>query len=313
MFERYDGALISVTFLKTDRKTRVLLFRIEQQDTLQLELTEAQFEELFRYDPALMNPNKTLERHVWIAERVSIIETDGQYAIAILKNPVSKVKPTISDHGFRHPFTGLTAADRDDRNTQKTSLDQDRERSICMKLEARKSRFLSHLDAIRSEKAQLEARKTERLRMEEDVYSAECQMRSDAKSRTHALRAQLEEARRGMIAEKMETRKHRDSFWMRTFFERKTSEHESSELRLIHRREERKRTKQQMAEESARFVEAMMELDRKRALAYEARETRWESKGREFLRLRFEAIKAAQRKQTVLKEKKQAQLRLLFF
>jgi hypothetical protein len=192
-------------------------------------------------------------------------------------------------------------------------LDHKRDLNIAQKLEARKVSFLDHLTSLRSLKENLEYMKTQNLEMEEARIATDYNRVQDAASRSRLAAEALDAKREASIASKLEARKLRDAHWVRGIRQGEQDDFESRQKQRSQWRSDRERTRESTNDEAAKFVKAMFELDRKRETAFQAREARWQSKARDYLESREQAIRAAQRKQILLKEKKQAQLHSLFF
>ena len=313
MFERSDGALIRVEVVKETRNLTVSLFRINAKKDLTLKVTEAELDELFRFDPILMNPNKTHERYMWIAERIAIVKSGQEDTLVLMKVPMAPLKPVIFDSNFKLPLGRLNANERDRLHNQVLSVDHKRELNIANKLEARHSTFTSYLRSLRASKENADAVMNEMLVQEAVELTQSRDFQQDHQKMSQHEIAQKDLKRRSTIENKMLKREERDSYWVSKIERTKLEDENARERKKADRKEKRDTRNLNREDERANFIKAMEALSRQREVAYAERGARWESKAHEYLRSRMEAIKAAQRKQILLKEKKQAQLYSLFF
>jgi hypothetical protein len=125
-------------------------------------------------------------------------------------------------------------------------------------------------------------------------------------------RRALDERREACIRTREIERVEREERWLEKMRETKAHIARSRQENIAQWRKARDQTRLRSRDEEVQFKSAMKLLEEKRQVAYDARELRWKVKSDEYLRSRAEKIKASQRKQIIIREKKQAQAFDLF-
>lgn len=312
MFERQDGILIHAFEDPSSRKVHVNALIIQTLERIDLQITLVEFDDLFRYDSDLMNPNKKLERFAWVAERICPRPTENGMVLVICDHPVSSLVENTFDEDALIPIGRLGFAERRRLRDAVRGKELKRNEAIRDKELSGHLRFLELLSRFRDEKAARESERRMRISMEEAEREREKNVEEEKRRVLMVMREELERLRAIKIADRSREQTLRMNSKINKIIQEGKRGNEEQENRLVEWRDKKHTASLNIKVEIKQFYEYTKSLEMKREEAHQAREIRFLLKARNYLDKRDEVLKKMSRAAIILSEKKKAQLFALF-
>lgn len=312
MFERQDGILIYVFEEPSTRTVKVNALIIQTLERFDLNLTLVEFDDLFRYDSDLMNPNKKLERYAWVAERICPRQTENGNIIVICDHPVTSLVENTCDDDSLIPIGRLGFAERRRLREAVRGKELKRNESIRKKELSGHVRFLELLSRFRDEKAALESERRMRISVEEAEREREKNIEEEKRHLLRVMRDELEQLRASKIADRSREQTLRMYSKINKIIEEGKRGKKEKENTVVEWRAKKHAASLNVKVEMQQFLDYTKCLEKKREEAHQARECRFLLKARNYLDKRDEVLKKLSRAAIILSEKKKAQLFALF-
>jgi len=149
--------LCSVYENTTRRVYSFEVYGLDTQDMLHKQYTYSDFDQLFRFNAELMNPNRKEGRYHWVIERMEIKQV-GQEKKIVLSNEVTKEVPEVPiyETNRKIPTGRMDMKERKRLREQMDMLQIKRDENIRKKREASKQKFLEHIKFLKEEHARKE-------------------------------------------------------------------------------------------------------------------------------------------------------------
>lgn len=312
ILERSDGVLVRVDDAITQKGLLFSYLKAGEKNCFTMHLTHVEFDHLFRFTPSLMNPNRKSERYVWIAERLTLNETESGRSLILSPDSVVQVCVPKLESAVQLPFGRVSFHEKQKLRDQVIELEKRRIENISVKEQQRDSSLTELAQRFRIEAARSEALRKERI-LKEEQERAEEQLLLEATLAEKARRdEQLNALRDAHIASRalMTDSQSRDR--IKAVIEAGKSNTDLIRHTVLSWRKKRLEQETAQRSELTQFNQEMHLLHEKREMAYERREDRCKVKEREYLLSRQNRLNYDKRKAIRMKEKKQEQVYALF-
>jgi len=308
MLERRDGLLLR---LREDAKLAIIqidTFASESGNYRSLQFTLDKLDAIFSQNPVLMNPNKSTERHAYIAERIIM---DGQ-DIKVGPHIVSKLVETQLDMSFKLPMGNMSQSEREKLHNEVVSVDDRRQKNIAEVERNRSFAFMQRLTRSRevlSAKVEGDIRVLKEAIDSVELANAERTLREELERER---RQRLDELRKSKQDERAFLRISRQESDTRKFIALKESNGTSREQNLKLWKDSRSETIRRTNEEEALFFSTMKKLEQMRNEEHDRKQSRWIAKNVELVNKRNASIVNAERNKIIIDEKRKARAHELF-
>lgn len=312
MFEREDGILIRISDVLPERKYVIEVLLVSCAEVVSLDLSFVEFEDLFRYNSVLMNPNKMHERYEWIAERINVVPSETGNRVSLSETSVSVLLTPTLDSESKLAVGRLGYAERRRLREEVITKELKRTEAIQAKVSIRRENFMRALLHFRKEKEKRAAERIERISAEEAERMRLKKVAQERNLYVQSKRAELDKLRSDKINDRETARLIRMRKRIFNILEEAGRKREESIARLSGFRAKRSETESKRQFEQKRCIEFARSIERKREEAFLEREMRWRVKADKMLMVRDESVKKLARAAILLNEKKKAQLYSLF-
>ncbi|KAF4666274.1 hypothetical protein FOZ61_009963 [Perkinsus olseni] len=267
-------------------KIRFSLFSVDTSDVYSLDYSYGEFEQLFRFNAELMNPNKKSERFYWVLRRLDLVP-DGSGGLRLaLQSAETSERPRLvvsSENKHNIPIGKLNYLGRAKLRESMVELDKKRTALIDQKDQERRLKFLARI-AEERRAAEGAARVRERkVREERDEKRAQQLRERHQAIQREEQRKEKEATRSANIAVLKAQREANEKniisvAFTEAVFERqrraaeKKKEKEKEIERRTEERIERERAERQQYEEHMRLIEG------RRQTAWRQREQRFKDR-----------------------------------
>jgi hypothetical protein len=312
MFEREDGLVIHVSEDLSSTIVVVDAFEVHSNEKAALQISFVEYNNLFRYNSDLMNPNKKHERYAWIAERIYLDKFENGTSACLQDACVSKLCSSVSANDFKLPVGRLGFTERQRLRDAVTGKEMTRAKNLLLRENSRHAGSLAHISGLKQEKAKLEVDRRQHIVDEEAEREKN---RNEEILRNQAivtLREQLDKLRETRISERKLHQSERMNYRILKILVEAKKRYHDREMKSIERRAEREASILRLNSEKEQVTSSSRRLEEKREKAFREREERWAAKAENYLLAREEQLRKKERAKTNLSEKKKAQLHSLF-
>mmetsp|Transcript_3546 Transcript_3546/g.5838 ORF Transcript_3546/g.5838 Transcript_3546/m.5838 type:complete len:537 (+) Transcript_3546:118-1728(+) len=263
-------------------KRRVVTFEVyglDTQDMLWLQYNQQEFDNLFRFNADLMNPNRKAGRYHWVIKRLEIAQVAGKPTLRLANEP-TKEEPElpIYEEQRKIPTGRMDLKARKRLRDQMDMLKIKREENIRKKREVSKGKFLKHIfqqkeiavEKQREVNEKIEAERQARAQFKEELEEQEAEEAKKVQELAKVRRIHAEAKDRAHEEKEEEDLRNLRLRWKAADAEKAriiAEAHKKRQKELIER--------EQMAQA---HKEHMKELQAKREVAWELRDKRVQRK-----------------------------------
>ncbi|KAF4691768.1 hypothetical protein FOZ60_014917 [Perkinsus olseni] len=258
-------------------KIRFSLFSVDTSDVYSLDYSYGEFDQLFRFNAELMNPNKKSERFYWVLRRLDLVP-DGSGGLRLaLQSAETSERPRLvvsSENKHDIPIGKLNYLGRAKLRESMVELDKKRTALIDQKDQERRLKFLARIAEERRAAEEAARVRERKVREERDEKRAQQLRERHEAIQREEQRKEEEETRSANIAVLKAQREAKEKNIISAVFERQRraaeqkKEKEKEIKRRTEERIEREREERQQYEEHMRLIES------RRQTAWRQREQR---------------------------------------
>ncbi|KAF4724469.1 hypothetical protein FOZ63_025986 [Perkinsus olseni] len=258
-------------------KIRFSLFSVDTSDVYSLDYSYGDFDQLFRFDAELMNPNKKSERFYWVLRRLDLVP-DGSGGLRVaLQSAETSERPRLvvsSENKHNIPIGKLNYLGRAKLRESMVELDKKRMALIDQRDQERRLKFLARIAEERRAAEEAARVRERKVREERDEKRAQQLGERHEAIQREEQRGEKEEARRANIAVLKAQREANEKSIISAVFERqrKAAEEKKEKEKEIKRRTEERIDRER--EERQQYEEHMRLIEGRRQTAWRQREQR---------------------------------------
>lgn len=184
------------------------IYGLDSQDMFELGYEYRDFDNLFRFNAELMNPNRKEGRFHWVVERLALVTLGKDRKLQLqpeLTDEVSEVP--VYETGRKIPTGRMDLKERQRLREQMDMLDIKRAENISKKRKLTKQRFLQHLFRLKQEDAKRKIEVEHRI-LEERSLRVELKAETEKKHEEELQRIKEQAKLRRKIVAQKEQRSH---------------------------------------------------------------------------------------------------------
>jgi hypothetical protein len=303
MYERSDGWLVDIN-MNGETGPMFSMFNNKTGFIVSLHLSLSEYENLFRFNSHLMNPNNKKERLIWICERLQLKYENVTLSLGLSIDPVCEVRvPFCSERGGISSGR-MSFVERQSLRDGVLRNEKLRTRHIKEKEEMRQRKLIEYVNRLRQEKVHEEDVRSERIKRDEEKRTCRKALEDRSIAESTANRSLKELFRSENLSIKLKQRKLKEQAYIQLILAAKSKHKSIQEQNIRIWRENLKLKTQIIQKEFLLYCSHMQQLNRKRLDAYAAKQRRFIEKARKYAKEMKEQKDQLSRKRVILREKK---------
>mmetsp|Transcript_34186 Transcript_34186/g.72788 ORF Transcript_34186/g.72788 Transcript_34186/m.72788 type:complete len:551 (-) Transcript_34186:260-1912(-) len=296
----------------TSRRVTFEIYGLDTQDMFLKTWDYAGFDNLFRFNAELMNPNRKEGRFHYIIERLSIVTVNKKRELKLMPEPTDEVPELpVYETNRKIPTGRMDLKERQRLREQMDMLDIRRAENIAKKRQATRQRVLQHIMQLKEEDKRKKAEQDQKIE-EERLLRYKLKEEQEKKQREEEARLeQMKKLRRRAVESREESTEERDEEEYRRLRARwRVKDAEKAQI-LADLQARKAKEREETMQEEQRLKENLEQVAARREAAHEARAIRVHKKEAAKIKAILEVKLERERMAKLGKERNKAYLRTL--